>query len=753
MIYERIFDKPYGSKSNKTDLINAKIFEYNKELFTNKLEEYVSGEDNDAHRYIKKNKKSNAYLTTIMSFDIETTSYKRNGIKVGVPYIWQIAIQNYVFYGRKFEDIVEMFTSLSERLECRAGRRIIVWVHNLSFEFQFIKKYFKWETVFALDERRPIYAVTKEGIEFRCSYMLSGLPLANIELVNSEIKKKVGDLDYSKVRNELTELTDKELMYALYDVMVVVQYITEKVNSAEYESILDIPYTKTGEVRKIVKNETSNSLDDKTRVEYRSLMERLRVSKEEYYVLNRAFMGGFTHANPNYVGSVLKDVTSADISSSYPAVMVAELYPMSKGVFVDVKDMKEFRDLCSNGLVVFDIKFKNIKSKVDFDHILSYSKCYNIKKAVVDNNRIVSAEEVTTTMTNIDLETLFDYYEWDGDRVEVANVIYYKAGYLPEEIIRTILDIYKDKTELKGIDEICSNCGFSFNEKIENCPNCRTPNNHNFKIKYGLRKSNLNSIYGMMVMDIIRELIEFDSEKNELISKFQDDESLIDEYNKSANRFLFYPWGVFITAYARRRLYKLIYLTKHDHVYSDTDSDKILNIDKHINDINKLNKEFDEKVDCVSEILNIDKSMFRPKDKNGKEHPLGHWEIEETYNRFKTLGAKRYLYEGGEGYVLTCAGLGKKKGMEYLLKEAGRLEMDVFDLFDEGLVVPAEETGKMTSSYVDDEITIEVTDYNGVKQLCKVKSSLYLEPVEFSLVMQNSFLRFLKNIGNLKYLR
>lgn len=61
------------------------------------------------------------------------------------------------------------------------------------------------------------------------------------------------------------------------------------------------------------------------------------------------------------------------------------------------------------------------------------------------------------------------------------------------------------------------------------------------------------------------------------------------------------------------------------------------------------------------------------KDPSGEVHYMGVFEDDGTYNRFVTLGAKKYAYEDHKGLHITVAGVGKKKGAEEL-KAAGGLE-------------------------------------------------------------------------------
>ena len=99
-----------------------------------------------------------------------------------------------------------------------------------------------------------IRAVTANGIEFRCSYILSGLSLAKTaeNLTMHKIEKLKGDLDYSKIRHSQTEITETEWHYIYHDVMIVTDYIDECI--VESGDITKIPMTNTGRVRRFCKN-------------------------------------------------------------------------------------------------------------------------------------------------------------------------------------------------------------------------------------------------------------------------------------------------------------------------------------------------------------------------------------------------------------------------------------------------------------------------------------------------------------------
>ena len=202
------------------------------------------------------------YLNCPFAFDIETTSTYMRDVpeeertpedKVAFMYIWQFgyfAPKSYnIITGRTWEEFLYLMGRIRNALNLDNEHRIIVYVHNLAFEFGFMQKLFPWNNVFFAEMRKPIYALT-DGIEFRCSQKLAGG--RSLDTVGKELTRPVykmtGDLDYSKVRGPETPLNNEEFTYCIQDVAVLLEYIYEKI--VQDGGISKIPLTNTGYVRR-----------------------------------------------------------------------------------------------------------------------------------------------------------------------------------------------------------------------------------------------------------------------------------------------------------------------------------------------------------------------------------------------------------------------------------------------------------------------------------------------------------------------
>ena len=621
-------------------------------------------------------------------------------------YCWQAMIGNVFVMGRTWDELVEFIAYLCDAAGVSVLRRLPVYVHNLGFEFQFMRKHFEWVKIFALKEREPVRALTADGIEFRCSYILSGYSLAKVgeNLLKYPCKKLVGELDYDRIRTPETPLTYTEIKYCRNDVQVVVNYIRERMDDGD---VTKIPLTKTSYVRNDVRNRCLPPKDAKAYCRYRRMMNSLTVDLDEYRQLKRAFQGGYTHANAAHVGEVCETVRGYDFTSSYPAQMIAGYYPMSKAQRVEIVSRGHFRQLLQTYCCMFDVRMTGVAAKTQ-EHYLSSSRC-GVTRCVYNNGRIVAADEVRCTMTEIDWE-LFEHAYVYGS-AEISNMRIYRRGILPKPIIQAICDYYVAKTTLKGVP--------------------------GKEAEYQKAKGNANSIYGMMVTDILRDDVLY--EDGEWDTQEADAAEKLEAYNRSKKRFLFYPWGVWVTAHARRALWSGILACGSDYVYSDTDSLKVLHAEKHAAYIAEYNKHITERLQKVLNYYNIPVENLCPKNKNGKACPLGVWDDEGEYSRFKTLGAKRYLTEKNGTLQLTVAGLGKAAGVKYLQET----EDDPFAGFDDDWSVPAGHTGKLTHTYIDTPKAAVLTDYRGKQTVCSELSAVHLEPCEFTLSLAKSFKDYL----------
>ena len=135
-------------------------------------------------------------------------------------------------------------------------------------------------------------------------------------------------------------------------------------------------------------------------------------------------------------------------------------------------------------------------------------------------------------------------------------------------------------------------------------------------------------------------------------------EEMLNKYNKRA--FMVYQWGVWVTAHARRELQEVIDLAGDNFVYTDTDSVKYIG-DLDLTEYNARIRE-----------RSLSNGAYAD-DAKGKRHYMGIYEVEQDYDRFITLGAKKYAYEQDGHCHVTCAGVNKKLGGPEL-EQAGGLE-------------------------------------------------------------------------------
>lgn len=672
----------------------------------------------DSISFIKNNRKIQ-YANVPCTIDIETSSFYENGEKRGIMYAFVIGINGKTYIGRTYNELWDSMDKISEFYALSEERRMIFFVHNLSFEFQWFRKWRKWIKVFSTEERNPLYALDEKGIELRCSYQLSGYSLENVgkNLTRYKVNKMVGDLDYKLIRHSKTPLTNKELKYIQNDGLVVMAYIQEEIEN-HHNNITLLPLTKTGKVRTYVRKKClysgKHSKNQYKFIKYHNMMKALPIcSVDEYEQLKRAFSGGFTHANGYYVNQTINNVYSFDFTSSYPYVMVSEQFPMGKGELIQITNTEQFRKNLTKYCCMFDVIFINIDSKILYEHPISTSKCWKKINFASDNGRLVCADEIGITITEQDFEIIRRFYSWK--KMRIKNFRRYRKNYLPHDFVSAVLDLYQKKTELKGVEESV--------------------------VEYNNSKEMLNSCYGMCVTDIIREEIDYTNDTWGKIPPTPEED--LKKYNERKNRFLCYQWGVWNTAYARRNLFSAIYNLGDDYLYSDTDSVKFINLERHKNYFKKYNEIVVNKLQRAMDFHGFDYNRVQPLTIKGEKKIIGQWDYDGFYKKFRTLGAKRYMVLTDKGYSLTVSGVNKKYAIPYLYKMYGD---SIMEHFTDGLIVPPQYTGKNIHTYIDEETTGNVTDYNGVVCDYYEKSSIHLEESGYELSLSRDFIDYLMGI-------
>lgn len=663
-------------------------------------------------------KKKVHYVEHLAAFDIETSSYEDEGVKKAIVYSYALAIDDTIYRARRADEFFSLLEKIAADMDLSLDRRLVVYVHNEAYEWQFIKHYMQWDSAFAIaSERRIARAVSTLGFEFRCSYVLTNKPL---EAVGKDVgvQKMVGDIDHTKIRNSITPLSDEELGYIDNDVRILIEFerqaLAQEGGSIE-QALRSIPITKTGYVRRRMRKA---ALADPS---YEQLISELTLTEETYILARHSFQGGYTHANSTVMGQEMGDTVAVDLASSYPSSMLQFTYPMSTFHPVSHKFTAEELDKCI-GHIHFFVTFVvyDAVSRYPFPYI-SLSKALAISDPFVDNGRVYSAANMTLTMTDVDWQIFRRCY--DVESIEIVDVVMAPAEYLPAAITDPIVAMYGNKTALKGVA--------------------------GQEVNYRSAKEDINGVYGSISMDPVRTDYEFNAEDGSFTPTLPSIEDALDKYNNSRSRYLFYPWAAWVTAYSRY----ILLMTMYDLIdagvtvmYCDTDSIYHKPSPKAQSIIDRVNGEVRERLSTAMHhrwFYATDgevEDALAPKDTKGVRHHIGLFEVDGHYDNFKTLGAKRYAVEKDGEFKITVAGLSKKAAS--YIKEIGGMEA-----FVDGLTVPAEKSGRLTHTYSEETAHNLITDYLGNTCEMKQVGYIHLEPSPYVLTVSDDYTRFVQRVA------
>ena len=594
-----------------------------------------------------KSKKQTEYVDVITALDIETTRIRE--IEQSVMYVWQWAFGtvetgcDYVVIGRTWEQFEKFKRDIMVHL--KPEQKMVCFVHNLSYEFCWLRGLWRFEPndVFAVKPRKILKA-NMGNLEFRCSYLHSNMSLKTyLKKMQVEHQKQSGsEFDYSKQRFPWTPLEDKEIPYIVNDVAGLVEAIGAEM-AHDGDNLYTFPLTSTGYVRRDAKQAM--------RQVARGFVTCQLPSMEVIELAREAFRGGNCHANRHFANKTIRalkerlpdgteayNIHAADRSSSYPDVVCNCKFPVSAFQPHPFHELEDVLDLIERRgrAVLMRCKLWGVELQREEwgCPYLSRDKCRNVRGAEFDNGRILQAEYLETSITDIDLKIIAKEYTWK--HIEFMDVYSARYGYLPRPLVELTIKYYRLKTELKNVK--------------------------GQEVLYTKSKNKLNSIYGMMAQWVLKELLIYLQDMNGETGQLYEDQSkyeqhllkeelgvddltdeqveeieavlkgeALEKYHKRA--FLLYQWGCWVTAWARYRLEEGVELAHGkgaDFLYCDTDSVYYIGF-------------IDWEAYNAARIADSKKSGAFATDPKGITHYMGVYEMEHDLCEFRTMGAKKYV--------------------------------------------------------------------------------------------------------------
>lgn len=404
------------------------------------------------------------------------------------------------------------------------------------------------------------------------------------------------------------------------------------------------------------------------------------------------YAGGVNLSNTDYLAVISHNVISYDLKSAYPSIMLSMSVPI-KPYDVPQSDLSMYEDLLApcaplptdlmGGALRFwrgTVKLKGVREAQEWFNAVGDT---SITESMVLQHRhenvgvvwcdghMASAQVLYLTVCLPEWCELSLQYEWDS--AEWVELTLYGEYQKPTwyTILRTIMH-YREKSTSKQLMK-AAKAGMINRDMIDNAEReglithdeslelMNDPSDRWLESFVLNHKANLNSLYGIMVTNPMRDEYDFDADKW-LETIEQDDDDMLEAYTQSSrDSKMWREAGVMVALYNR---YKIVFMARMlveagaTVLYTDTDSIKFIGLNKeNADDLfrplhDAIEMRTHDVVSACVDGVNTHLSQYNalrgthvapiviPDDDEFKA--LGKLDYEDTYERFVSMGHKKY---------------------------------------------------------------------------------------------------------------
>lgn len=641
-----------------------------------------------------------------------------------IPYLWCFTFDSTgeVIYGRSFDDLLDWFEQM-RTYGFNDDHKLYIYLNDLSQFFCYTKKYIDYDFDMIAKTPSQILHCTYKGLVFRDFQQYTEKDIDKFIWINDINAASYHQPPKSDDLSSCCELNEQELEYCSRRVLELSQAMRQQVNMVYQGNVSDIKLTRTARIESLLAENLRRTDDeDKSLYWYIYHMNPISSSWGRNVLLEglrKAFFGGTTFFEDYALNKLIKNVWSADLTSAYCGEFFLSKYPMSRFKVLDLPDnhKKLFTDPYYTKkalLVTFEAYDVNLK-KGEIAVIPSALRHYYVdldneeekKDAILraQGLKLKKSRKVVMTLTDIDFKLFCDSYTCAD--LKVTALLGARYGYLPDYILLTVAELYKNKMKAKETKRELEKIGLLNDLQAE---------------IYDDSKSSLARLYGIFTKSPVVCQYVYDKEKRDI--KLESSNYLLEKHKF---RPVVYQWGVWTVSWVRKKLCDLRKTFRDRKIKTISGDTDCINFTGNATEIiSQFNDNVNAAIAKRCKSIGIDPADLKD---------LGTLEVKQ-YKLYRLTGLKQYATvretESGDKFEPVCGGADKEKLKQYFNNYSPDPAKQI-DHFRLGLTIPADDKPRKLRRQCNISKHIDYIDRDGNRIKAEVPTYQVTEYHEFQI--------------------